>query len=871
MESSNYSTKSPIVLAVEGRRDSDLTNDILNRRCSLKKINDTLNVCFDKESIQLPVPDQCSDALHLIIHHLHTYQKVTHTLMQHSVTVQSLAVYIAVTHYYWDVLLAFCKEIEDDAPGSNKTWRSAHLDYHFAMALENNAFSKEMQKAALSKIKRTWTDFKRKKAYRPVMQLDVQKYHQQLCNGKNMCGDATADHKMSVEDMIAEIVEASATSMPLEVDAEKCEKIVRFDDVAAEPKKSTKRTTVRKVKMTVRPIDSATASSTAREVQEDDIDETAHMFEMKEDGRKSRKSVKGGRLQKEARGSTLRDSTPEMSRANRATRNLRTQGKRNASADVESEEEMGDDDKNVNKVTRLSIHDTGGRRVVQEHVSSSAEESEPTRATRAAKGKGKRRAIVESDDEDEISNDAARGMLDIFDSNGGTQPIIGVPESTPMPVREPTLLESKTTTQMDTESSPKKSNQSVVAVDEVGNKDDTSDDLIGYPDENLPSTLDDWEDWHTTAFRKGNSHMFMKLGTWILLRFRQLAKVPMEEDPDGLLIPDHPANYQMDFDADFHEALGMTRLYSAVAHIDTHPEYLAHIFHEIGKASSEERLGNSHPGFRPLPELPVPVKSMVSIKHWPYSSIEELDAEGDRDDEDVSGALGDMLISGAPVSAPVVTADEHDPLKRKRTMSSTLSPPKADGGRGSSKRPKNTSGTIFMRHSSPTTTFSQLRPVDTIEAASSSIPSDSRVTRDCGMDTTADPVVLPHLTQAIQHHDSIGDRSDIDSNMHISSPSNSQDAEEHIADPGNDASLARIDFMHDSSVDQLLDPSQQSTVVDDIMEDSDIMEGSDDIEGSNTVEGNDKNEVILRTKASWDRLSRAKDEDVRVLVKSTPE
>jgi hypothetical protein len=223
-------------------------------------------------------------------------------------------------------------------------------------------------------------------------------------------------------------------------------------------------------------------------------------------------------------------------------------------------------------------------------------------------------------------------------------------------------------------------------------KDNTSDDLIGYSDENLPSTLDNWEDMHQTAFRKGNSHMFMKLGTWILLRFRQLAKIPLEEDPDGLLIPDHPANYQMDFDADFHEALGMTRLYSALAHIDTHPEYIAHIFHEIGKASSEERLGSSHPGFRPLPELPVPVKryaaswtyrttnpvcSMVSVKHWPYSSIEDSDAEGHRDDEeDVSGALSDMIISGAPVSAPAVPADEHDPFKRKRTISNTLSPPK---------------------------------------------------------------------------------------------------------------------------------------------------------------------------------------------------
>jgi hypothetical protein len=54
---------------------------------------------------------------------------------------------------------------------------------------------------------------------------------------------------------------------------------------------------------------------------------------------------------------------------------------------------------NANKVTRPSIRDTSRRSVGQEHVSSSREESEPTRATRAEKGKGKMTAIVESDDE----------------------------------------------------------------------------------------------------------------------------------------------------------------------------------------------------------------------------------------------------------------------------------------------------------------------------------------------------------------------------------------------------------------------------------------------------------------------------------------
>jgi len=66
---------------------------------------------------------------------------------------------------------------------------------------------------------------------------------------------------------------------------------------------------------------------------------------------------------------------------------------------------------------------------------------------------------------------------------------------------------------------------------------------------------------------------------------------------------------------------------------------------------------------------------MVETKMWPFLSIADSDAEHDREDDDdddggVVGALGDMIISGAPV----ITADQHDAQKRKRTMSNTLSP-----------------------------------------------------------------------------------------------------------------------------------------------------------------------------------------------------
>lgn len=87
----------------------------------------------------------------------------------------------------------------------------------------------------------------------------------------------------------------------------------------------------------------------------------------------------------------------------------------------------------------------------------------------------------------------------------------------------------------------------------------------------------------------------------------------MDADIDGLLIPEDHDIFEIEDPDHLNEALGMTRLYAALAHIENHPEYLAHIFHAIGKASFEERLGSSHPGFRTLPELPTPLKRYAAV------------------------------------------------------------------------------------------------------------------------------------------------------------------------------------------------------------------------------------------------------------------
>jgi hypothetical protein len=102
------------------------------------------------------------------LHHFHVYQKAAKAILEESQSHPHLDHYICMTYYYIEVILAVFKEVLDDSPGSNNEWRSAHLDYHFAMAMCNGSFTKDMQKTALSSIKRSWAQFKRKEGYEPV-------------------------------------------------------------------------------------------------------------------------------------------------------------------------------------------------------------------------------------------------------------------------------------------------------------------------------------------------------------------------------------------------------------------------------------------------------------------------------------------------------------------------------------------------------------------------------------------------------------------------------------------------------------------------------------------------------------------------------
>lgn len=120
----------------------------------------------------------------------------------------------------------------------------------------------------------------------------------------------------------------------------------------------------------------------------------------------------------------------------------------------------------------------------------------------------------------------------------------------------------------------------------------------------LPSTLEEWNTWNRIAFEHGNSQIFVKLGTWMLIRFRQLAMLDLDGDVNGIVIPNDPRTLVFDHHDQFLEALGMERLYSAIVHIESRPRFLSHLLHAIGRVANDSDMGASNPRFWPISSPP---------------------------------------------------------------------------------------------------------------------------------------------------------------------------------------------------------------------------------------------------------------------------
>jgi hypothetical protein len=129
-------------------------------------------------------------------------------------------------------------------------------------------------------------------------------------------------------------------------------------------------------------------------------------------------------------------------------------------------------------------------------------------------------------------------------------------------------------------------------------------DRGGLHDDPLPTLLPDWDTWHRTAFEQGNSQVFLKLATWMLLRFRQLSMTDMNADVNGVVIPLNPRTIPFSSPDDFLEALGMERLYAAIVHMETRPRYISHLFHALGTLANDAEIGFSNHGSWPIASPP---------------------------------------------------------------------------------------------------------------------------------------------------------------------------------------------------------------------------------------------------------------------------
>ncbi|KAG1853984.1 hypothetical protein F4604DRAFT_1932954 [Suillus subluteus] len=751
MNPSAYSTEHPIVLNIKSH-DSAVTHEVITKSIALDvdQAKHTLKMTIDEESCN--VPRQYYDALWLLIHHLRVYQMTAIKLMEYPQLDTAQDTYTSIAYYYCEVLLAFVKEVKDAWRRKSKTWRSAHMDYHFTMAIHANTFIEPMQKEIeiLKKIDLTWDDFKKKKIYQPVVELTMHSYHNDFCKGKDMCGVPDAHHDLSVEDMVSSILQQSNERLTEAIKADKAKKKVRHNRAATGHREWCTNLPMSISKTPSGPIDSATSASASSHVEDNGMHEAANMADTHEDTSSSNTTETGSRQTKANRIASPRvDNVTDMAAISFKTRNdvrkMRMITKHGRKANDSHSMSPVDGDM-VDETANAFQEKEDGQKGRETRKGGRKDKGCSKRPSKNPKMTAKSQAIVISDDENLNRHATSQEMDDNPDlaiSKGSTAHAWPAAESQDVSMDAKAIEYSIAVTEQEEDmdgiitiqSSPismhpksgpqtaarKGKGKAIVLsdneadgdnpelppcgqskqhlgkpqhIDDCGDAPDTNlpaatSEDINSEDTNLPSTFEDWEKWNHIAFQNGNSQIFLKLGAWILVRFRQLTQTPINGEVNGILIPDHPRSFHIESGADFNEALGMTRLYSALTHVDTHPQYLAHLFRELGQASSEGRLECSHPDLRQLPELPTPVLSMMAneqlpwLKALPFEEFVDsvdMDADGELDDGDedeyISMALDDMVISGMHDSAEVSGSQDVPKRKRKRTTSKALSPPK---------------------------------------------------------------------------------------------------------------------------------------------------------------------------------------------------
>jgi hypothetical protein len=202
------------------------------------------------------VPEKYIHILTLIVHQFHLYQSTASAIKQlekSPAVNEEFQLYISLTSYFAQVISAFKGELGCDVNCTSPKWRSAHLDFHMALALHDNSYTKDQQDGALKTMKRSWDSFKDKKPYKKVQDCEwLSIYllvrcinvppsisvtgvllHELFClNGDNMCG-GNFEHTRSASQLSAEVVTALQSppeeQADVEIKQEKTKKAVHFE------------------------------------------------------------------------------------------------------------------------------------------------------------------------------------------------------------------------------------------------------------------------------------------------------------------------------------------------------------------------------------------------------------------------------------------------------------------------------------------------------------------------------------------------------------------------------------------------------------------------------------------------------------------
>ncbi|KAG2121466.1 hypothetical protein DEU56DRAFT_918153 [Suillus clintonianus] len=546
------------------------------------------------DSTKIKVPEKCIDFLAVTIYQLEVFRRTADVLLgRPDVDVKNpdIQFYLALISYAAEIITSFVTEVREAGDNIRQSkWRSAILDYHIALTLENSAFTSTHQRLAEQKMNRTWAQFREKKLFKKIQSMTHVHLHNALCSdGDDACG-GPFDHTRDIDEVVkATIVHidamraaASSTVVAEPADVACTHTNAVGDDVTAPA-------------LIDAPNANAKASADAQPIAIDDEPHNPSEGRVTEQPKIKIKIKATAIKTNTGQASSTKSEMKSKPSGKKARRNATAEaaGSSKHILDAESEDEVDHGERIADAFERLLVE--------RKPVKSRKTKNQP----KSKKGKGKQKAapkVLVANSEDEISD---------VPSTARTFPSAIVDDDDPP---SPTLVSATWRTDLDM----------MEDIPEI-RPDTRPVDRGGLNDDPLPVMLDDWDTWHRTAFERGRSQVFLKLATWMLIRFRQLTMTDMDADVNGVIIPLNPRTIPFVDHDDFLEALGMERLYSAIVNMDTRPRFLSHLFHALGTISHDADIGHSNHGSQAISSPPPVIASMMADVDVPWLHLSGSD------------------------------------------------------------------------------------------------------------------------------------------------------------------------------------------------------------------------------------------------------